>query len=557
MRRTAWALALGLALGLTASVAAQNYQWVQVNGVPTGPSITITQTFTLDGTLTLADTTTSTTGVVLKGANSFIHNFHHPTGDSAIPVGRNTFVGELAGNFTTGSTAAATYNGSYLTAVGYQALQANTTGFDNSAVGYAALYSNTTGYGNSGLGPYVLYANTTGYENSALGYQAGRYITDGSTANATSNTSVYLGADTKALASGDANEIVIGYNATGLGSNTVVLGNTSIVTTRLRGNVGNVDAPGALLHFLGTTEQLRLGYDASNYLSTTINSAGDVVWTPTGNNIEIRNGTNAQRLDLANTFTSATNQETFAVDWQTTANVAIVGTRTAATGTARGLHLGAQTGNNGTFFSSVILQDSRPFVRIGPYTGAQAATSSSSSGDLIRLGEITQTASSGSIATVAIRPTYNQTSGTAANTDLLLNRTQTAVGSGAQYLADLQVGGVSQFSVSTAGVITTASFYHGSVTAGITASTTQTQGQGALTTQINEVSVVANTNDTVTLPAAVAGRSVSIFNNGANTLRIYPASGDNLGAGVDTATTLVAGANVVFQCYDATNCEIP
>lgn len=93
------------------------------------------------------------------------------------------------------------------------------------------------------------------------------------------------------------------------------------------------------------------------------------------------------------------------------------------------------------------------------------------------------------------------------------------------------------------------------VTAGITASTTQTQGNGALTAEVNEVATVANANDTVTLPSAVAGYRVVIINNGANTLRIFPASGDDLGAGVDTSTTLAAGSNVVYQAYNATNWE--
>lgn len=99
-------------------------------------------------------------------------------------------------------------------------------------------------------------------------------------------------------------------------------------------------------------------------------------------------------------------------------------------------------------------------------------------------------------------------------------------------------------------------YVHGGVTAGITASTTQTQGNGALTNMYNEVATCANANDTVTLPAAVAGRRVTIMNNGAQTLQIFPASGDNLGAGVDTATTLTAGSNRSFIAYDATNWEI-
>lgn len=96
--------------------------------------------------------------------------------------------------------------------------------------------------------------------------------------------------------------------------------------------------------------------------------------------------------------------------------------------------------------------------------------------------------------------------------------------------------------------------YHG-VTAGITASATQTQGQQPLTTEINEVSTVGTTNDVVTLPTAAAGAKCTVINNGANTMQIFPASGDNLGAGVDTAATLAAGSNVTYVAYDATNWE--
>lgn len=91
------------------------------------------------------------------------------------------------------------------------------------------------------------------------------------------------------------------------------------------------------------------------------------------------------------------------------------------------------------------------------------------------------------------------------------------------------------------------------VNASITASTTQSQGQGALTAEINEISVVANPNDTVTLPAAVAGLLCNVINNGANSLQIFPASGDNLGRGVDTSAILEPNETVTFECYDNTN----
>ena len=95
-------------------------------------------------------------------------------------------------------------------------------------------------------------------------------------------------------------------------------------------------------------------------------------------------------------------------------------------------------------------------------------------------------------------------------------------------------------------------FVNGSTIAGITASTTQTQGQGALTSQINEVATVANANDTVTLPTAVIGRTVTIFNNGANVLQIFPATDDSIDAGAaDASTTLAVGKSQVFVAKTA------
>ena len=126
------------------------------------------------------------------------------------------------------------------------ALLSNTTGYSNSAIGVNALQSNTTGSYNSAIGMSALQSNTTGYYNSAIGMSAGRYAADGSTANATGANSVYIGYDTRANASGDTNEIAIGYQAIGFGSNTAVLGNSSIASTMLRGNVTLGNACGTL-----------------------------------------------------------------------------------------------------------------------------------------------------------------------------------------------------------------------------------------------------------------------------------------------------------------------
>jgi hypothetical protein len=93
--------------------------------------------------------------------------------------------------------------------------------------------------------------------------------------------------------------------------------------------------------------------------------------------------------------------------------------------------------------------------------------------------------------------------------------------------------------------------------AGLTAGTTQTQADGlALTTEINEVAVVANPNDTVVLPEAAAGRRVTIIHNGANTLRMYPKPNDDLGAGVDVFKELEPNEVIEFVAYDAVNWHV-
>ena len=141
--------------------------------------------------------------------------------------------------------------GNYNTAIGYATLFSNTTGSNNTAIGYTALYSNTTGNYNVAIGHRSLFSNTTGSYNVAIGSEAGRY-TSAAANNETSSNSVYFGFDTRSLASGDTNEIVIGATAVGNGSNTATLGNTSVTgwymgATKLIGVQGAAvaDATGA------------------------------------------------------------------------------------------------------------------------------------------------------------------------------------------------------------------------------------------------------------------------------------------------------------------------
>ena len=87
----------------------------------------------------------------------------------------------------------------------------------------------------------------------------------------------------------------------------------------------------------------------------------------------------------------------------------------------------------------------------------------------------------------------------------------------------------------------------------ITASTTQTQGNGVLNYRVNNVTVCANTNDTVTMISCDQGTDCIIKNNGAQTLQVFPKSGDKIDAGaVDASTTQAAGAMVRYHAVDNT-----
>jgi len=252
----------------------------------------------------LADTTTSTSGVLFKNSMRFLHNFHHPTGSTAIPNGYNVFLGGEAGNFTMGSTATNVTHGSYnigigrrtlyvnttgwgnvaiapsaLTAntigegnvaVGYLTLTSNTEGTYNMAIGYASLFSNLTGGSNSAIGGTSLYSLLSGSYNTAvgvnalrglttssynigIGYESGRYLSDGSTANTTGSYGTYLGTGTKASADGLTYETVIGAGTIGKGSNTATIGSRTNSNTYLRGSVAIGQGTEVGTHIINST----------------------------------------------------------------------------------------------------------------------------------------------------------------------------------------------------------------------------------------------------------------------------------------------------------------
>jgi hypothetical protein len=247
------------------------------------------------GNLTVPTTVSSATGVILKGANRFIHNFNLAGTD-----GFNTFVGINSGNFTlTGSTVSqGSYNsalgqntltalttglrniaigynslaslttgqqntavgneamftnltgnsntavgsgalytstGSSNTAFGSSALTANSTGATNTAVGNAALVSNSTGNNNVAMGEAASNQNTTGSNNTAIGYRTGRNVSPSLT---TMSGTTFLGANANSTANGVSNSTALGSEAQVTKSDQVVIGNISVTETLLNGNVG-------------------------------------------------------------------------------------------------------------------------------------------------------------------------------------------------------------------------------------------------------------------------------------------------------------------------------
>ena len=148
-------------------------------------------------------------------------------------------------------------SGTYNCAYGYSSLSANTAS-GNCAYGASTLQSPASGTYNCAFGMGAFKSLTSGSYGIAIGGSAAYYQADGVTILATTNNSVYIGYGVRGYNDSDSNSIVIGYTAIGIGANTAVLGNDSILFTALKGNVGigataaGTSAVKALVHATGT-----------------------------------------------------------------------------------------------------------------------------------------------------------------------------------------------------------------------------------------------------------------------------------------------------------------
>jgi hypothetical protein len=279
-----------------ATTASYVFQAVSASFASTASSA---DNFLVRGTLTaqtiVAQTITSSTDFVTGSTRfgSLISNTHQFTGSVSMTgsltvaghtVGRgggylveNTVIGFEALGRNTSATrntavgwyalSSSTNNGSN-TAIGAVSQRFSTGGSGNTSVGEASLFGVTTGDFNSALGQSSLGGLTDGANNVAIGYYAGATLGDGTTDNTTADNSIYIGSTAYASQSNGQNEIVIGANNVGHGSNTVTLGNIDITRTILRGTVsasGNISGSN-LYAGLDITAQQNL---------RSVNSSGD------------------------------------------------------------------------------------------------------------------------------------------------------------------------------------------------------------------------------------------------------------------------------------------
>jgi hypothetical protein len=187
--------------------------------------------------------------------------------------------------------------GSHNTALGTNALNLNSTGSYSLALGASTLAANTTGNSNVGVGGWALFSNLTGSENLAIGVNAGRW--HGATSALTvANQSIFLGSSSKALGDSETNQIVIGYAATGAGSNSVVLGNDNIAKTILKGNVGiGTTSPVGILDVVSTTKLAALPRMTTTQKNAITAFEGALVYDLTLHKMQVYNGTVWENLN--------------------------------------------------------------------------------------------------------------------------------------------------------------------------------------------------------------------------------------------------------------------
>jgi regulator of replication initiation timing len=209
-------------------------------------------------TFRLENTFNSTTGIMFKGADRFLHNYgtnnmfmgissgnFTMTGTDNTVIGMNTLRSNTTGyqNTAMGLNALGdNVSGSYMTAFGYKSLSSNYNGFYNTALGYQTLFTNYSGSYNTAVGSWSLYNNTNGHSNTALGMNTLSQNTTGIQNTAIGYSSLYANFNGN-------NNTAMGFES--LRFTTTTSQNTAVGYRSLYNNQGNYNT--ALGHNAGST----------------------------------------------------------------------------------------------------------------------------------------------------------------------------------------------------------------------------------------------------------------------------------------------------------------
>ncbi|WP_338840826.1 tail fiber domain-containing protein [Flavobacterium ginsenosidimutans] len=213
-------------------------------------------------------------------------------------------------------------------AVGYQSLLNDKNTADNVAIGSESLKNHLTGDANTAVGSFALNNNQIGIRNTAIGASALKDLKNGNfntvlnsalgslqsgdfnialgfgagsgygNANdngntpsgslVTSNGSVFIGSSAGPLADNSNNEIVIGTNALGRGSNTVQIGNSNMTS------IG-----GAVNWSIGSDVRLKKDIATSTYGLNFINKLRPVTYKMKTGTTALQSGFIAQEVETA------------------------------------------------------------------------------------------------------------------------------------------------------------------------------------------------------------------------------------------------------------------
>lgn len=200
------------------------------------------------------------------------------------------------------------------TAVGNSALGSNTSGIRNTAVGFEAALSNTTGASNTAIGSIALTSNTTGGNNVGIGRGALR-------SNQTSSSSVAIGVN--ALFSNTAsNNTAVGFEAANANTSGVEI--TAVGYQALRSSTGGYNtAVGFKALTANTTGIANTGFGDGALLTNTTGISNTAIGTGSLTSVNANANTAVGRDSLRNNTASNNTAVGYEAAYSNTSGVSV------------------------------------------------------------------------------------------------------------------------------------------------------------------------------------------------------------------------------------------